>query len=192
WNSYYLGFVLGILICDLYCHREQFIKNRALKWLLLAVGLYLGSFPDINPVSKVLYGYLHFSDSIFIVYHTIGAALIISVVINSLKITKILSLRLFQFLGKLSFSMYLTHVAVLFYIAYPIFKNLQNQMIPYKYCFLITAAIYLGITFAFSYLMYLFIDQNGIKFSNYLYNRFFHHENDSKKYGLVDLKKHQG
>jgi peptidoglycan/LPS O-acetylase OafA/YrhL len=190
WNDYYLGFVLGILICDLYCHKDEILKNKAVKWLLLALGIYLGAYPDINPLNITLYGALYHLGITCIVYHTVGAAIVILVVIHSIKITKILSKKLFQFFGKISFSMYLAHVAVLYYVAHPVFSHLTDHIhLSYKYSFVITALIYLGLTFSFSYLMYRYIDQNGIRLSNYIYNRLFHTESDQKKYGLVYLKK---
>lgn len=190
WNDYYLGFVLGILICDLYCRRGEFLRNNVLKYGLLVLALYLGAYPDINPLNVTLYGPLYQLGITCIPYHTVGAALLILVVIHSLHLTKILSAKLFQFFGKISFSMYLAHVAVLYYIAHPVFSYLSERLqLPYKYSFAITAPIYFGIAFAFSYLMYILIDKNGIRFSNYLYNRFFHSENDQEKYGVVYSKK---
>ncbi len=190
WNDYYLGFVLGILLCDLYCHKGEFLKNKPLKWGLLILGLYLGAYPDINPLNITLYGSLYRLGITCILYHTAGAAIVIMVVVNSLSLVKILSAKIFQFFAKISFSMYLSHVAVLYYIAYPIFYYLNDRMqLPYKYSFVIVTPIYLGIVFAFSYIIFLLIDKNGIKLSNYLYNRFFHQKNNAEKYGLIFIKK---
>lgn len=192
WNDYYLGFVLGILLCDLYCHRGEFLPNKPLKWGLLVLGLYLGAYPDINPLNVTLYGGLYQLGITCVLYHTVGAALLILVAVNSQHLVKVLSAGLFQFFGKISFSMYLAHVAVLYYIAHPLFSYLSNSLqLPYKYCFALTTPVYLGIVFGFSYIMYLFIDKNGIRLSGYLYKRFFHQQSSQEKYGLVYLKKQQ-
>lgn len=183
WNTNYLAFILGTLLSDLYVSHNNFIKNKTIKILLLLIGLFLGSYPAYSgeELNSTIYKYITVSsiEDLNVFYYIIGAALLVMVLINSKTLIKIFSTSILQFLGKISFSLYLTHHMLMIYFSFSLF-NIFYLNLKYSYfvSFIITFLISLVIIFIVAYFTYKYVDLYGIKFANYLYNKFFSFNND--------------
>lgn len=117
-DSYYLGFVLGVLLSDVTNserERPALIHRSWIQLLLLCAGIYLGSYPYVAPQGTV-YSILQWGASnfdFFVFYHVIGSFLILTVLLHSNRMQSIFSHRFFAYLGKISFSLYLVHFTVI-------------------------------------------------------------------------------
>ncbi|WP_411553814.1 acyltransferase family protein [Paenibacillus lautus] len=117
-DSYYLGFVLGMLLSDVKNsgkERPAFIHRSWIQLLLLCAGIYLGSYPYVAPQGTV-YSILQWGTAdfdFFVFYHVIGSFLILTVLLHSSRMQSIFSHRFFAYLGKISFSLYLVHFTVI-------------------------------------------------------------------------------
>ena len=117
-DSYYLGFVLGMLLSDVKNsgkERPAFIHRSWIQLLLLCAGIYLGSYPYVAPQGTV-YSILQWGTAdfdFFVFYHVIGSILILTVLLHSSRMQSIFSHRFFAYLGKISFSLYLVHFTVI-------------------------------------------------------------------------------
>ncbi|VTR53465.1 Acyltransferase family [Actinobacillus pleuropneumoniae] len=117
-DSYYLGFVLGMLLSDVKNsgkERPAFIHRSWIQLLLLCSGIYLGSYPYVAPQGTV-YSILQWGTAdfdFFVFYHVIGSFLILTVLLHSSRMQSIFSHRFFAYLGKISFSLYLVHFTVI-------------------------------------------------------------------------------
>jgi peptidoglycan/LPS O-acetylase OafA/YrhL len=177
-QSYYLAFILGMLLSDLYVHRETFFgklnKNKLIQAGLLLAGLFLGAYPSGRGVEGTWYASMEkeYLVNSAVLYHILGAFLLILVLLNSKRMQKIFAHKYLLFLGEISFSMYLLHFIVLGSFSSFIFINLAPRM-QYAPAFLLTFVTSLALIIALSYLMYLYVDMKAVRFSKLVYNRVF-------------------
>lgn len=179
-QTYYLAFILGILLSDIATSHaittklRKIFEKRLIFWSLLSLGLFLGSFPSGRSTENTLYEFMH--NSIFEdtqrFCHIIGAFFLILALLFYKKAHNVLSHRFVSFFGDISFSLYLLHFIILGSLTSFIFL----QMHPY-FSYHISALFAFGIStlflILFSYWMYRHIDKKAIQFSKFLYLRFF-------------------
>lgn len=117
-DSYYLGFILGMLLSDVKNSGRDLLAYIHRPWIhipLLCIGIYTGSYPYVAPQGTI-YSLLQWGASdfnFFVFYHVIGSFLILGVLLNSNRMQSIFSHRFFAYLGKVSFSLYLVHFTVI-------------------------------------------------------------------------------
>ncbi|MFF2908384.1 acyltransferase family protein [Paenibacillus sp. NPDC057934] len=175
-KTYYLAFILGMILSDLNSNGYFNKTSKNLGWfkmILLALGLYLGSYPMGAVVDDSIYNYIKVVDlQGVIIYHIVGALLVMLVLLNSVKLQEFFSYRVFNFLGKVSFSLYLIHVIVIGSFTSYIFV-LLNERMAYSISVFISIILSIPLLAILSYLMYKYVDKKGIEISGKLYNRFF-------------------
>ncbi|OME07846.1 hypothetical protein BSK64_06205 [Paenibacillus odorifer] len=176
YNTYYLGFILGMILSDINIggyFNKSFFRNFFFKMILMVIGLYLASYPSAATVNNSIYKSIEATDpKTIVLYHTLGAFCIILVLLNSVKFQTIFSTKVFEFFGKISFSMYLLHLLVIGSLSSYIFITLIDH-VSYSIAVMISLFITLPILLTLSYLMYKHVDKNGIKLANSIFNRFF-------------------
>jgi peptidoglycan/LPS O-acetylase OafA/YrhL len=127
----YLGFVLGALMRDLWSAG----KLRTLTPLIaLSVGILFGA-PGRGFSER--FGLPHMHDKLTLgasdgLIPPVAAALIVYAVLKSPSLNKVLSCRIAQYLGKVSFPLYLVHVPLLytvFAVAYVVIRPTSNTVI---------------------------------------------------------------
>lgn len=199
WRTYFLAFILGVMLSDITVNRQNILAkldSRAVKIILLFIGLFLGSYP--NQVGKVE-GSINIHDTIYSplsylscadsYYQIIGAAIIIAVLLKSEGLSKFFSSAAMQFLGRVSFSMYLTHVILILYCAHPLFNVMHQRSIPYLVCFLIMLIIVVPLILVAAYFVYKYVDKPAINLSNYIYEGWLDDRND-KSFSLHKIKRY--
>jgi len=97
----------------------------------------------------------------------LGAFFILVYCLSSYKVQRVLNLKPFVFIGKISYSIYLSHVLVLIFVI-PFFIGLLNNIgIENKYCiWLSSLSILLFLTFIISYLLTTFVEIPLVKMAN--------------------------
>jgi peptidoglycan/LPS O-acetylase OafA/YrhL len=177
-QTYYLAFILGVLLSDLMAHKNmlirEFDRSKLIRTALLFWGLFLGSYPSGRAVTETVYAFLEkpFLLNSSLTYHISGAFLVIAVLLDSKRMQKIFSSRYLLFLGEISFAMYLLHFIILGSFTSFIFLKLAPHL-PYFEAVLVSFVISIGIIFWVSYFMYLYVDKKAVHFSKVLYNRIF-------------------
>jgi peptidoglycan/LPS O-acetylase OafA/YrhL len=176
WKTYFAGFILGLIISDKVTHKKK-SQNKQNKMyilysILFIISLFLGSFP-IMDTSKTVYQYmkinrLSYEDNI-IFWHTLGAFFLLISILNIKWLTEVLSGKFVIFLGKISFSVYLLHLIILFSLSSLIFNMLISHF-SYNNSFMITFIISFPIIIFVAFLYMKYVDLNGIKFSRYFSN----------------------
>ncbi|MGM1046891.1 MAG: acyltransferase family protein [Bacillota bacterium] len=165
-DSYYLGFVLGMLLSDLKNSNRDWLAYINRPWvnvLMLFTGIYAGSYPYINP-QGTLYSVLVWESanfSFFVFYHVIGSFLIITALLNSSRMQSLFNLKLFAYLGKVSFSLYLVHFTIICSFGSFIFLQFST-FLPYGINVLLTAVITLLVIFAIAHTFYRFVDAKAL------------------------------
>lgn len=179
WNTYFIAFVLGMMLCDIYHHMNSklalFLKNRVVVFLFLIGGIYLGSFPYVDSKGTIYEVIViqSFNINYFMMAHIIGAFLILVAVLNSNILQKFFELKPFLYLGNISFSLYLIHFIIINSVSCYIFLKIYKMGISYNQSFLISFSISLIFIFILSHFMNKYIDQKSVKISKDIYIRFF-------------------
>lgn len=174
-QGYYLAFILGMLLSDIVAHKKElfgkFDKYKIIRTVLLLSGLFLGSYPTGRGVDGTMYASMEkaYLVNSGVLYHILGAFLIMIVMLDSKRMQKMFSSRYLLFLGEISFAVYLLHFIVLGSLASFIFSKLVLQL-PYAIASLITFVIYLIFIIGISYLVYVYIDKKAVHWSKLLYN----------------------
>ena len=170
----FFPFILGIVICDFY-HNNYRIDNNITKIFLLVIGLFLSSYPPNIQVEGTMYSFMKIDALVepAYFYHSIGGALLIIVLLNSDFLKRIFSNKVFNFLGKISFSMYLIHFVILNSLSSYLFLKLVDMNISYLLNVSIVIIISISIILPLSYCMYKYVDLIGIRCSRYIYAKYF-------------------
>ncbi|BFH17860.1 acyltransferase [Paenibacillus dendritiformis] len=165
-DSYYLGFVLGMLLSDLKHSGRNWLAALNRPWInavFVLVGIYLGSFPYWAPQGTI-YSILVWEApgfSFFEFYHVIGSFLILAALLNSSRMQTLFNRKPFAYLGKISFSLYLVHFTIICSLGSYIFLQLHS-VLPYGMSVLLTMLNTLPVIFAAAHLFERFVDANTL------------------------------
>ena len=177
-QTYYLAFVLGMLLSDIMAHKnsiiKRFDKNKIIRTLMLLSGLFLGAYPSGRGVEGTIYAFMEkaYLVNSAVLYHILGAFLIMIVLLDSRKMQKIFSSRYLLFLGEISFAMYLLHFIVLGSFSSFLFLKLVSFM-PYAGAFLVSFIVSVIFIFSVSYLVYVYVDKKAVHLSKIVYLKIF-------------------
>jgi len=177
-QTYFVAFILGLVLCDLHHNGTWRIGSKFRKAFLVplsfAIGIFFGSYPYID-TRTTLYHYLDLpfiTTDHLIFYHIWGAFFLMVALLNSSLFMTILSHRYALFLGKISFSLYLTHFTILSSLTSYIFSRCISTL-SYNLSFLITFCISIPIMIFVSYLLTRFVDKPAIRVSYLIYQSVF-------------------
>jgi peptidoglycan/LPS O-acetylase OafA/YrhL len=174
-NTWFLPFILGMIIADLYVHRSEIVARIQLKRyqtvVLVIVALALGGYP-LGEVTGSVYGFItpQGAGAInwWMLYLTIGATILVATVMLSKGLTKFLSHRRVSILGKYTFSLYLTHLAVLYTFTMAIFMMLHWQVgLGFNLAVFIAVVSSIPVIAIVSILFEKYIDAPSIRFASY-------------------------
>ncbi|HWY99064.1 MAG TPA: acyltransferase [Bacteroidia bacterium] len=177
-NKFYVAFIIGISLNYLNKINLDKIKYRKILVVLFVItGLIMGGFPSFTTgyEQETFYKFIssprliNDPDSI----HILGATFIIAAVLLSPSIQKLFSGKIFIFLGDISFSSYLIHPLVIGTISCLLFLNINNIINNYNISVLITFLVTIPVVLIVSKIMTQLVDKPGVKFSKYIYTRFF-------------------
>lgn len=169
-QTWYLAFVIGMVIADLYANKMFLFKNinKGVMTGLLLFGLLLGGYPSISGQNTfyqfmTIPGMSESQNQSF--YLSIGASLVIIAVLTLPFLGRIFGSKIISSLGKYTFSLYLVHTAVLFTVGSLIFVHLYeyfgiNQAAPLAILLTIPSIIIA------TYLFERFVDAPSIRLSN--------------------------
>ncbi len=142
--------------------------------ILLVLGLGLGSFPSNGNIHHTFYGrtpdfiLFYFNANWF---HGLGAYLVVLSFLISPRLQRFISLRLFRFLGYISFALYLLHPLVIGSVGSYLFLHIHDRF-GYNHSVLYVFLLVVAVCALASWLMTRYIDGPGIKFAKYIYTRF--------------------
>lgn len=186
-NIYYMSFTFGIFIAYILAYKEEYINEIRLsksvkKYLallsLLVIGIILGGYPTcllypnstnleefklgLYAIFEWLPGSIFYSSHFF---HIIGAVCILFAVMISESMQKVLTTRIFQFFGKISFALYIIHKLIL-YIAFPIISKFGTDSTYYALWSLIMFIISAVVVIISSWLFNEYVEKYCNKLTN--------------------------
>ena len=172
-DSYFLAFILGLILSDWSANRDRSIP-KPIIFICLMIGIFLGSYP-YGGTENTIYSFLNvefLNVDYRIFYHITGAFFIMLAMLQSTLLKNIFSKKLFSFLGKISFSLYLTHFPILASLSFFLFDKLIDSY-SYNISFIIAFTISIVLTFVISYVMYIFVDKKAVHLSKVIYIKLF-------------------
>lgn len=172
-NTVYATSVLGLLLSDMKNSKSNLFKplqNSIILFLLLIMGLFLGSYPvSLNAIESSIYKPLMIPiNNPPNLYYTLGSFFILFALVNSDLLQKLLTFRVFTFLGQISYPLFLFHFIALCSFSSFIFLKLIN-LYPYNFTGFITLIVSLIVVILMSYLLYISVDINSNRLSKKLY-----------------------
>jgi peptidoglycan/LPS O-acetylase OafA/YrhL len=170
-KTWYLAFVIGMILADLYANKKFPFIDTAKRYgwlvLILLIGLFVGGYPYSIPEGSV-YSSLQIAGMDVTQNHSfflsIAAGLLIIAVISLKPISRLFGSRPIALLGKYSFSIYLTHMAVLFTIGAGVFL-LIHQAVGFHAASAISILVSLIIVAPVAYLFEKYVDSPSIRIS---------------------------
>lgn len=177
WKSFYFGFLLGMMISDVYNHgyfKKQLASLGWVVWVaMLFAGFILGSMP-YGPLDHTVFARTQglWGSDMLPVAHMFAALALLLAVMNLGRLQMMLSSKLSLFMGRISFSLYLTHFLVMgSYTAY-LFAALRVSH-SYKSSVVIAFLIGLFVSICVAYMFARLVDEPAIKFATIFYKRVF-------------------
>ncbi|KKQ72100.1 MAG: hypothetical protein UT33_C0005G0021 [Candidatus Peregrinibacteria bacterium GW2011_GWC2_39_14] len=174
-NTYYSAFILGIILADIFANSPNFFKKFNHFYItipLILIGIFFGAYPFGVYTNGTIYELfnLQFLPSPGQFWHIIGSFLIIIAAFASTNFQKFLSNKFLIFTGAISFSIYLIHALVLGSLSSWIFLKLIPHF-SYVTSFSISFIVSIPIIFILAFYSTKHIDSNGLKFSQYIYEK---------------------
>ncbi|MFA6004859.1 MAG: acyltransferase [Patescibacteria group bacterium] len=175
-QTFYLSFILGIILADLYVHDHPLLRNIPTPVLavLAIVGVFFASYPIAMKTADTMYAMLRlpFLKSYVSFYHSIGAVMLLLVIFNVTWVKNFLSLKPFVTFAKLAFSLYLLHQIVLFSVTCYSFLFFEDKL-SYFQNIAVSGALSLVVLLVAAVVMYNIVEKNGQKMTQYIYSKLF-------------------
>lgn len=184
-NSWLLGFMLGMVLADLYANRHGLIQQLdvRIKIGLIFVGIVFGGFPA-GPITNPVYRFLEIPKFLqteqISFYITIGATLLVFAALTLRPFTRFLAHPRISGFGKYTYSLYLIHMPILFTVCTGTFLVFHHIHIGFHTASLFAIFVTAVVLVPLVYLFERYIDAPAIKLSSYMARVFL--EQDIIKY----------
>lgn len=162
------GFFLGIssFVIGIYFYLYAKTLPYAVAVLLFLFGLYLAGAHNSSVSYQWLYTFL--GERTYEYGNFFGGVLVVYSILMSPKLSKQFDHHILVWLGKLSFSIYLLHLIVLYVIGLPIFNYLLSIGVEYAYAAIVASIVFIGFTLWTSAYFSGWVDQFSIRVSQKL------------------------
>jgi peptidoglycan/LPS O-acetylase OafA/YrhL len=174
-KTYYVTFVCGVAICDYHYHggsQVARVMHRGYWVPAILLCLFLGSSPVgtlHGTVFQYAAGIMPFGMSVTTTTHMLGAIGLVFAIVNTPVIQHLLTTKPALYLGKLSFSLYLTHFLVIGSLSSYLFIKIA-PLAGYRLGFVLMAAASGVIIWVVADLFTKYVDQPSIRLSATIYN----------------------
>lgn len=156
-----IAFVFGTLLAWMHINQPGWF-NKYAGIALLVVGLVLGGYPSgVVPTNF----YRYFSAVSEFDIHALGAICVLYGVWSIKEIQSLLSTKVFSFLGKISYAVYLIHIPLLFSLSASLFLYARAYF-SYSYCVLFSLSISLVVLILAAYLYHRYVEQKSLSLQN--------------------------
>ena len=154
--------------------------NTLIALIILLAGLTIGSYPSNNSIKNTIYENMYpYLMNYAGWFHPAGAYFLVLSIVLSPALQKIFSMRLFAFLGYISFSLYLLHVPLISSFGSYILLRTHSQIGYNQSVLLVFVSSSILLLFV-SWLMTKYIDEGGVRLAHKVYERYI------KKIPVVD------
>lgn len=152
-KTYFLAFIAGVVICDLSITQPKLLEKLRPQafWVALPVAAILGTWTTtLDTPYPSIYNHIHvpfFAGAELETFaHVLGAIILMLAVLRLPSFATFLAKRPLQYLGRISFALYLTHFIILGSLSSYLFLHLL-PVIGYKSTLVIVFPVGLGLSF---------------------------------------------
>jgi peptidoglycan/LPS O-acetylase OafA/YrhL len=192
-NTWLLGFVIGMVFADLYSRGiiVQKDRNFMTAGVLLLLGLYLGGYPfgtDLGTTAYAIFGKLPFQGVNYQpMCTTLGASLLVFVVLWTAQFASVLRKKRISVIGKYTFSLYLVHLPILYTFTAGIFVYAYRFM-GYNKAVLLAVVLSVPVVWGATVLFEKYIDSKSVAFASYCSDIYFGKQELRLKERLIGAK----
>ena len=151
-----ISFIVGIYI---YLYGKKIPSVLAFPSIL--IGLYLAGVHNYSDSYALFYRF--FGDITYTLLHAFSGPLIVFGILMHGKISQFLDKKSLVFLGKLSFSIYLLHMIIIYALGIPFFNLMLNNHFSYFISSISASLVVVVLTIFFAYFYSKYIDDFSIK-----------------------------
>lgn len=156
-QSYMLAFVAGVTIAYIMANTEKKIKYQPMiGGIEILAGCFLGGYPTGVVPTNV---YRFFSFQSYVIWHILGAFLVILGIYHCKIVQKILSMKNCLVLGENSFAIYLIHIPILFSFSSWVFVKIYERLNRYQLSVMLVFIMSLLVVFVGAYLYHNIIEK---------------------------------
>lgn len=173
-NSRLTDFVLGVLISYIVVQYGESIHRHqkgcvAAGIIMLIVAVILGAYPVAYAPTNAYRFLNHLPDRLnpYYFYHMLASALLVAAIWLLKPIQRLLSVKPVQFLGKISYSVYLVHIPVLFSLSAWLLLKLTSATGRYNMSAGLVFVLSFGVIVVLAWLFYFLIEKNAAKLINW-------------------------
>ncbi len=170
-GTLYHGFIIGIFLADIvrnYPHVVLKLTRTTLAWPLLFVGLLLSSRPEYitaDELESTFFGSFPSLRGLGGGYSMLGATIVFIAVLISPNLQKMLSVRIFVLLGKISFALYAFHFLILGSFTSWLFLKL-SPLFTYNINCAVVGITSITVMFVLSYWLTKYVDEPTTRIAN--------------------------
>lgn len=175
-NNFSAAFILGVLLNKIVVQDDKAFtitfNNKYLLGGLMLLGLFFCSYPLHRNINSTFYRFITFSFlNNYEFYHVIGSFMVMFVILQSQILKRILSNKIFSFIGKISFSFYLLHFIILCSFTCYLFKHFYLSF-HYNTSAILSIIFSIPVIAVTSVFYYKWIDKSGIMLSDLILKLF--------------------
>lgn len=174
-KSYYLAFIIGMILSDMHYSdwgkpfREYLLKNQWISWVCIIAGSVIGSYFDdgrnVWSQKMMIQFLIDWGIDLHAFYHIIGGSLVLLGCFYNTKVQKLLSIPFFQFLGRIAFSLYLVHFILICSLGSFLFLMAYDHGLSYGMSALVSVCITTPVLFLVAYLMTIYVDEPAMRWT---------------------------
>lgn len=171
-NTWFMAFAVGMMLADMYSHGYLRQQRRSIVAVgaLGAAALYLGGYPYGEDLSGTAYGLLQALPLGAVDYRmlslTVGAMLLVGVVLCTEQFASVLRRRYIYLLGKYSFSLYLVHLPILWTVTLGIFVGLY-EILGYNKAVVVSLLLTIPVIWTATVVFERYVDRRAVALSSF-------------------------
>lgn len=172
-KSYYFAFVVGMILSDMHYSdwgkpsREYLLRNQWISWICIALGILVGSYfsDGRNALFQMMniQFLLDWGIDLNAFYHIIGASFVLFGCFYNTCVQQVLAKSVFQFFGRIAFSLYLSHFILLCSLGSFLFLIAYQYGFSYGMSVLVSVLITTPVTIGIAYFMTLYVDEPAMQ-----------------------------
>lgn len=170
-NTYFLAFILGIVICDFTTSeiKKEFEISFPYKMILLLIGIWLSSYNGAR-----IYNFMHvsFINDYSAFYHSLGAALLVYITLNSSFLRNVCCSKYIMILGNYSATIYYFHWIILNSLSCYLFINFLSYF-EYYQSFILSFTLSIFTNLIISKIFVRVVEKFPNELSTNIYKKYF-------------------
>lgn len=192
YNTWFIGFIFGMLLADVYVNRKNVIPQKNIQlYGMLLIGIVLGSF-TIGPTLGTFYNvirlpWLNATQNLSL-YTSLGALLVIISILSIARISKFMSSTILTKIGRYTYSLYLVHQPLIYTLGTGLFVLFMHQF-GYNKSVILSFVITVPVIIVATLIFYKYIEVPSLKFAAY-FQRLYAGEASPKHINKFDRVKY--